>query len=137
MDLGGQNTDALPDDQRVYTVRTDGKVHAFDGRSGKKLWDTFPARNDTPKLDFSDGELVMTTGGGRFQALEASSGEVRWTSRDVKDVSMIIGATPAGALLAWGGASKSIRPRYSGGTRTSSPFTHRRRARCSTGSTPP
>ncbi|MEV0521970.1 PQQ-binding-like beta-propeller repeat protein [Streptomyces sp. NPDC050439] len=105
-DLGGQNTAALPDDKRVYTVRTDGKVHAFDGRSGKKLWDAPPDGDDTAKLDFSDGELVLTTSGGRFRALEASSGEVRWTSRDVKDVSMIIGATPAGALLAWGGASK-------------------------------
>ncbi|MEV6756891.1 PQQ-binding-like beta-propeller repeat protein [Streptomyces sp. NPDC051214] len=105
-DLGGQNTDALPDDKRVYTVRTDGKVHAFDGRSGKKLWDAPPAGDDTAKLDFCDGELLMTTSGGRFRALEASSGEVRWTSRDVKDISMIIGATPAGALLAWGGASK-------------------------------
>ncbi|MGW6023381.1 serine/threonine-protein kinase [Streptomyces sp. NPDC055099] len=105
-DLGGQNTDALPDDKRVYTVRTDGKVHAFDGRSGKKVWDAPPAGGDTAKLDFSDGELVLTTSGGRFRALEASGGEVRWTSRDVKDVGMIIGATPAGSLLAWGGASK-------------------------------
>ncbi|MFH8519962.1 PQQ-binding-like beta-propeller repeat protein [Streptomyces gelaticus] len=105
-DLGGQNTDTLPDDKRVYTVRTDGKVHAFDGRSGKKLWDAPPAGDSAPTLDFSDGELVMTTSGGRFRALAASSGEVRWTSRDVEDVSMIIGVTPAGALLAWGGASK-------------------------------
>ncbi|MEU3739847.1 PQQ-binding-like beta-propeller repeat protein [Streptomyces sp. NPDC032198] len=105
-DLGGQNTDALPDDKRVYTVRTDGKVYAFDGRSGKELWDAPPAGGSAPKLDFSDGELVMTTSGGRFRALEASSGEVRWTSRDEQDVSVIIGATPAGALLAWGDASK-------------------------------
>ncbi|MGV9879050.1 protein kinase domain-containing protein [Streptomyces sp. NPDC003006] len=106
-DLGGQNTDALPDDKRVYTVRTDGKVHAFDGRSGKELWDASPAGGSAPKLDLSDGKLVMITSGGRFQALEASSGEVRWTSRDVKDVSMVLGVTPAGAPLAWGGASKT------------------------------
>ncbi|MEV8315146.1 PQQ-binding-like beta-propeller repeat protein [Streptomyces sp. NPDC059900] len=105
-DLGGQNTDALADDKHVYTVRTDGKVYAFDGRSGQKVWDAPPAGGDTAQLDFSDGELLMTTSGGRFRALEAASGEVRWTSRDVKDVSMVIGVTPAGAPLAWGEASE-------------------------------
>ncbi|MFD6432597.1 PQQ-binding-like beta-propeller repeat protein [Streptomyces venezuelae] len=106
-DLDGQNTDALPDDKRVYTVRTDGKVHAFDGRSGKKLWEAPPAGDSAPELDFSDGELVMTKSRGTARALEASSGEVRWTTKDVKDVSMTIGATPAGALLVWGGPSKT------------------------------
>ncbi|WP_125513190.1 PQQ-binding-like beta-propeller repeat protein [Streptomyces sp. WAC 01529] len=106
-DLSGQNTDALTDDKRVYTVRTDGKVHAFDGRSGKEVWDASPAGDGAPKLDLSDGDLVMTASGGRFQALEASSGEVRWTSRDVKEGSMVLGVTPAGALLAWGSASKT------------------------------
>ncbi|MFD4632098.1 PQQ-binding-like beta-propeller repeat protein [Streptomyces sp. NPDC058284] len=105
-DLGGQNTDALPDDKRVYTVRTDGKVHAFDGRSGKKLWESPPAADGAPKLDFSDGELVMTTSGSRFRALEASSGEVRWSSRDKQDIGMTIGATPAGAPLTSGSPSK-------------------------------
>ncbi|MGA4849317.1 protein kinase domain-containing protein [Streptomyces sp. G5(2025)] len=107
-DLGGQNTDARADDKRVYTVRTDGKVHAFDGRSGKKLWDVPPVGDSAPELEFTDGRLVVTRSGGRFRALEASSGDVRWTSRDKEDVSMIIGATPAGALLAWGGTSKEI-----------------------------
>lgn len=106
-DLGGQNTDALTDDERVYTVRTDGKVHAFDGRSGEEVWDASPAGDSAPELDFSDGDSVVTVSDGRVQALEASSGEVRWTSTDVEDVSMVLGATPAGALLAWGGASKT------------------------------
>ncbi|MFK4066181.1 PQQ-binding-like beta-propeller repeat protein [Streptomyces sp. NPDC029674] len=106
-DLGGQNTDALADDERVYTVRTDGKVHAFDGRSGRKLWDAPPAKGSAPELDYADGGLVMARSGGRFRALEASSGEVRWTSRDEDDVSMALGATPAGALLVWGDASKT------------------------------
>lgn len=106
-DLGGQNTDALADDKRVYTVRTDGKVHAFDGRSGKKLWDAPPVGESAPQLHLSDGELVMTTSGGRFRALEASSGAVRWTARDVEDVSVALGTTPAGAPLVWGDASKT------------------------------
>ncbi|ATL32616.1 PQQ-binding-like beta-propeller repeat protein [Streptomyces formicae] len=105
-DLAGQNTDALADDGRVYTVRTDGKVYAFDGRSGKREWDA-PTGDGAPSLNFSDGELVMVTSGGRFRALEASSGEVRWTSRKKEDVSVVIGATPAGALLTWGSASKT------------------------------
>ncbi|MEU5689690.1 protein kinase domain-containing protein [Streptomyces venezuelae] len=106
-DLDGQNTDALPDDKRVYTVRTDGKVHAFDGRSGKKLWEAPPAGDSAPELDFADGDVVMVKSRGTARALEASSGEVRWTAQDVKDVSMTVGATPAGALLVWGGPSKT------------------------------
>ncbi|MFH8288975.1 PQQ-binding-like beta-propeller repeat protein [Streptomyces sp. NPDC018059] len=105
-DLGGQNTGALADDKRVYTVRTDGKVYAFEGRSGRKLWDAPPAGDSAPELEFADGGLVVTRSGGRFRALEASSGDVRWTSRDVEEVSTVIGATPAGAPLAWGDASK-------------------------------
>ncbi|MEU7648869.1 serine/threonine-protein kinase [Streptomyces huasconensis] len=105
-DLGGGNTDALADDKRVYTVRTDGKVHAFDGRSGKKLWDTPPVADSAPELEFTDGRLLVTRSGGRFRALEASSGDERWTSRDKEEVSTVIGATPAGAPLAWGDASK-------------------------------
>ncbi|MEU1146627.1 PQQ-binding-like beta-propeller repeat protein [Streptomyces sp. NPDC005863] len=104
-DLDGQNTDALADDKHVYTVRTDGKVYGFDGRSGKKLWDA-PGGDDAPQLGFTDGELVLTSSRGRFRALEASSGEERWTSPETKEVGSVIGVTPAGAPLLWGSASK-------------------------------
>ncbi|MFD8589073.1 PQQ-binding-like beta-propeller repeat protein [Streptomyces sp. NPDC059637] len=106
-DLGGQNTDALADDEYVYTVRTDGRVHAFDGRSGKEVWDAAPDGDSAPRLEFSGGGLVVTTSGGRLQCLEASSGEVRWASPDAKDVLAVVGATRAGGLIAWTRPSKT------------------------------
>ncbi|MEV6246694.1 PQQ-binding-like beta-propeller repeat protein [Streptomyces sp. NPDC051742] len=104
-DSGGQNTDALTDDERVYTVRTDGKVHAFDGRTGKELWSAAPDENDAPRLEFSDGTLVVTTSGGRLQALDAPTGTVRWTSSAVKNALSVIGSTREGAVIAWGSSS--------------------------------
>ncbi|MFF3645723.1 PQQ-binding-like beta-propeller repeat protein [Streptomyces sp. NPDC002564] len=104
-DTGGQNTDAIADDERVCTVRTDGKVYAFDGRSGRQMWKA-PGGDGAPELSLSDGTLVMARSGKHFLALEASSGEVRWTSRDTKDPGTVIGVTAAGAPLAWGGPSK-------------------------------
>ncbi|WP_405614257.1 protein kinase domain-containing protein [Streptomyces sp. NBC_01508] len=125
-DLGGQNTDVLTDEKNVYTVRTDGKVHAFDARSGDKLWDAAPAGDSAPELNFSDGELVVTMSGGRFQALEASSGKVRWTSPEGDRGFMVEGATPAGALLVWGGASKTYPAATLGGYTALDPDTGRR-----------
>ncbi|WSV44323.1 serine/threonine-protein kinase [Streptomyces sp. NBC_01077] len=106
-DPGGQNTDALVDDERVYTVRTDGKVHAFGGRTGKEVWNATPDGDNAPRLEFGDGKIVVTASGERLQALDASSGEVRWTSSAVKGALAVIGTTRAGALIAWGSSSKT------------------------------
>ncbi|MDV5149086.1 PQQ-binding-like beta-propeller repeat protein [Streptomyces sp. SBC-4] len=106
-DVTGQNTDALADDERVYTVRTDGKVHAFGGRTGKEVWNAAPDADDAPRLEFADGELVVTLSGEEIQGLAAASGDVRWTSSDVDGVLSIDGRTKAGAVIAWGSASKT------------------------------
>ncbi|MFI0986412.1 serine/threonine-protein kinase [Streptomyces exfoliatus] len=106
-DSGGQNTDALTDDERVYTVRTDGKVHAFGGRTGKEVWSAAPDGDDAPRLEFGDGTLVVTTSGGRLQALDASTGTVRWTSSAVKNALSVVGGTRDGAVIAWGSSSKT------------------------------
>ncbi|MEU3690424.1 protein kinase domain-containing protein [Streptomyces narbonensis] len=106
-DVGGQNTDALAGDERVYTVRTDGKVHAFGGRTGKEVWNAAPDADNAPRLEFCDSELVVTLSGERIQGLAAASGEVRWTSSAVKGVLSVDGRTRAGAVIAWGSPSKT------------------------------
>ncbi|MFF0206180.1 PQQ-binding-like beta-propeller repeat protein [Streptomyces sp. NPDC005017] len=107
-DLDSQNTDTLADDKHVYTVRTDGKVHAFDGRSGRKLWDSAPGGDSAPRLEFADGELIAAmSDGGRIHCLEAPSGEVRWTTSDVKEGLAVVGTTRAGTLIAWGSPSRT------------------------------
>ncbi|WP_329625528.1 serine/threonine-protein kinase [Streptomyces sp. NBC_01255] len=106
-DADGQNTDALTDDERVYTVRTDGKVHAFDGRTGRELWNATPDKDEAPRLEFTDGALVVTTSGRRLQGLTASSGEVRWTSSAVQGVLAVVGTSPAGTLIVWGSPAKT------------------------------
>ncbi|QRX90469.1 protein kinase domain-containing protein [Streptomyces noursei] len=106
-DLSGQNTAALADDQRVYTVRTDGKVHAVDGRTGKERWTASPTGTGAPHLEFAGGSLVVTMdNGGRFQGLDASTGDVRWQA-PVKGGLTAVGTTPTGRLIVWGGAGKT------------------------------
>ncbi|MEU5640920.1 protein kinase domain-containing protein [Streptomyces milbemycinicus] len=100
-DLSGQNTDAIANDKRVYTVRTDGKVHALGGRSGKELWTASPAGTSAPEVEFANGSLLVTRSDGRLQGIDASSGEVRWQTPDMGGPT-VVGATRAGHLIVWG-----------------------------------
>ncbi|WP_438483728.1 outer membrane protein assembly factor BamB family protein [Streptomyces sp. S186] len=104
-DLSGQNTAALADDQRVYTVRTDGKVHAVDVRSGKPLWAAPPTGTGAPHLEFANGSLVVTMDNtGRFQCLDASTGRLRWKSQLTGGLAAV-GTTRADQLIVWGRAA--------------------------------
>ncbi|MEN8651464.1 PQQ-binding-like beta-propeller repeat protein [Streptomyces sp. 21So2-11] len=106
-DLSGQNTAAVADDKHVYTMRTDGKVHALDGRSGKELWDASPTGNSATHLEYTDGSLLMTMGSnGKFQCLDTSTGKVRWQSKDGGGTS-VVGPTRDGQLVLWGSESKT------------------------------
>ncbi|MGP8304127.1 outer membrane protein assembly factor BamB family protein [Streptomyces inhibens] len=106
-DLSGQNTTVLADDKRVYTVRTDGKVHAFDSRSGRELWDASPTGSSAPHLEFANGSLLVTLGdNGRFQGLDASTGDMRWKSPDLGGIA-VVGTTRDGHPVLWGGAANT------------------------------
>ncbi|MGY0063962.1 outer membrane protein assembly factor BamB family protein [Streptomyces sp. LZ34] len=105
-DLSGQNTDVIADNKRVYTVRTDGKVHAFDGRSGKELWTASPTGASAPEIEFGDGPLLVTRSNGRLHGIDAATGEVRWQTPDMGGPT-VVGATRAGHLIVWGRASNT------------------------------
>lgn len=106
-DMSGQNTAAIADDKRVYTVRTDGKVHALDGRAGKELWAASPTGSSAPHLEFANGSLLVTMDNtGRFQGVDASTGTVRWRSTDGGGLTAV-GTTPAGGLILWGSTSNT------------------------------
>lgn len=105
-DLSGQNTDAAADNKRVYTVRTDGKVHAFDSRSGKELWTASPAGDGAPEVEFAAGSLLVTRSDGRLQGIDASSGAVRWQTPDMGGPT-VVGTTRADQLIVCGSESNT------------------------------
>ncbi|MFJ9034728.1 PQQ-binding-like beta-propeller repeat protein [Streptomyces sp. NPDC102274] len=105
-DLSGQNTAAIADDRRVYTVRTDGKVHALDGRTGNELWAASPTGSNAPQLGYASDSLLVTMSDGRFQGLDPSTGDVRWNSPDLGGLA-VVGTSSAGGLIVWGSASKT------------------------------
>lgn len=69
---------------RIFTTDAEGRVTAFDARTGQPLW----ALNVVPKaeadsvfsggLAYADGRLVVTTGAGEVLALDAARGNVIW-----------------------------------------------------------
>ncbi|WP_379547439.1 PQQ-binding-like beta-propeller repeat protein [Qipengyuania sp. DSG2-2] len=77
----------------VFSVDTDGVIHAFDAQTGAKRWTT---RMEIPGdirqaafgggVAFSGGKLFATNGVGQVLALNAANGEILWTT------------TPAGPL---------------------------------------
>ena len=78
--LGG----ALFDGSRVYaaTSRPDGKVRAFDPRSGNELWDVHTGDVDAP-LALVDGTIVVLTQENGSYGLASRNGRVRWRSKVV------------------------------------------------------
>ncbi|NEA58536.1 serine/threonine-protein kinase [Streptomyces sp. SID13666] len=106
-DLSGQNTAAIADDRHVYTVRTDGKIHALDVRSGKQLWERPATATGAPHLEFANGSLLVAmVDSGHFQGLDASTGAERWKSPEGDGIA-VTGTTRAGGLVLWGSTSQT------------------------------
>ncbi|GMN12231.1 PQQ-like beta-propeller repeat protein [Altererythrobacter sp. MTPC7] len=77
----------------LFSIDTDGTVHAFDAQTGARRWQT---RMDVPSdirqaaygggVAFDGGKVYATNGVGQVAAMNAANGEILWTS------------TPAGPL---------------------------------------
>lgn len=62
------------------TDRPEGKVHAFDIRSGNELWGTGTGNVEAP-LALADDQLLVLNRRGQMLALDLGSGKVRWRRR--------------------------------------------------------
>ncbi len=99
-DLSRQTKDYGADDRHVYAIRLDGRLHAYEARTGKALWTVAPNGSEAPELTLVTRELVVTRSGTEdLQATDVQSGTVRWRAknRDTAD-----GATPGGDVITWG-----------------------------------
>ncbi|MBC3839249.1 PQQ-binding-like beta-propeller repeat protein [Streptacidiphilus sp. 4-A2] len=83
----------------VYALRTDGKVHALDARTGSERWSAYPAGTTVAQLQYADASLlVVTDRSGTFHAFDATTGAARW-SRAVDGGQFLTGATSGGQMV--------------------------------------
>nr|WP_324060880.1 PQQ-binding-like beta-propeller repeat protein [Novosphingobium sp.] len=75
-------------DGRLYVMDTDGTVHAFDAKSGARLWTkSFAVKGDGSKaifgggVSYDSGHVYVTTGLGEVAALDAATGNQNWTKK--------------------------------------------------------
>ncbi len=81
----------------VATSRPDGRVHALDRKTGRKIWRVSVNPVSAP-LSMVDGLLVVETQRGEVLALEPKTGKVRWRRR-VGSARGPANSAGAGALL--------------------------------------
>jgi len=74
------------DGERVYAATRDGRVRAFDARTGESLWDT---DTDTPLSGgpgIGDGLVLLGTSDGEVLALDEKEGTLKWRTRVSSEV---------------------------------------------------
>ncbi|MBB1261563.1 protein kinase domain-containing protein [Streptomyces alkaliterrae] len=103
-DLSGRNGDVRADEKHVYAVRADGRVHTFDGRTGRELWDAAPPGGDAPRLEAATGSVLVTAAGERLHGLDAATGETRWKVT-VPGLVFARRLSPSGHVIAEGDAA--------------------------------
>ncbi|GAA1361402.1 outer membrane protein assembly factor BamB family protein [Streptomyces beijiangensis] len=104
-DTNGVDFYAAADDQRVYTARADGKIHALNGRTGKELWATDLPGSGAVTPKFTDGSLLVTTDQRRYQTLDTADGTVRWQTPDIGALA-VAGMTRDGRPILWNTAAQ-------------------------------
>lgn len=65
------------DGQRVYAVRSNGRMYALDARTGRQLWVSGSA--DQPEFQLATPTTIILKAGGRLLGLASDSGATRWT----------------------------------------------------------
>jgi outer membrane protein assembly factor BamB len=74
------------DGERVYAATRDGRVRAFDARTGESVWDT---ETDSPLSGgpgVGDGLVLLGTSDGEVIALGEDDGEIKWRARVSSEV---------------------------------------------------
>jgi outer membrane protein assembly factor BamB len=74
------------DDERVYAATRDGRVRAFDARTGESIWDTDTDRPLSGGPGVGDGLILLGTSDGDVLALGEKTGEIEWRARVSSEV---------------------------------------------------
>lgn len=81
-----------PEGRRVFVPTATGVVHAFDAADGREAWRfTVPRPALAAPATTADGTVLIAAAGRALHALEADSGDERWTA----DVGGFVGGRPA------------------------------------------
>jgi len=74
------------DDDRVYAATRDGRVQAFDARTGETVWDTDTDSPLSGGPGIGDGLVLLGTSEGEVLALGEKDGEIKWRARVSSEV---------------------------------------------------
>jgi outer membrane protein assembly factor BamB len=73
---------------KLYVIDTEAVIHAFDAKTGKRIWEkSIRAADDTGHIEFGGGvsvegdRLYAATGTGDVMALSTADGKVLWSVR--------------------------------------------------------
>lgn len=72
--------------ERVYAATRDGRVRAFDARTGESVWDTDTDSPLSGGPGVGDGLVLLGTSDGEVLALAESDGEIKWRARVSSEV---------------------------------------------------
>ncbi|TFH50282.1 MAG: outer membrane protein assembly factor BamB, partial [Lysobacterales bacterium] len=74
------------DGDRVYAATRDGRVRAFDARTGESIWDTETDRPLSGGPGVGDGLVLLGTSDGEVLALGEKDGVIKWRARVSSEV---------------------------------------------------
>ncbi len=74
------------DNDRVYAATRDGRVQAFDARTGETVWDTDTDSPLSGGPGVGDGLVLLGTSEGEVLALGEEDGEIKWRARVSSEV---------------------------------------------------
>ncbi|MEL7189254.1 MAG: PQQ-binding-like beta-propeller repeat protein [Pseudomonadota bacterium] len=70
---------------KLFAVGSDGTIHAFDKKTGSRIWNSDAAMDDDMRpsafgggVSFDNGTLYATNGAGEVKAMNAETGEISW-----------------------------------------------------------
>lgn len=74
------------DGDRVYAATRDGRVRAFDARTGDSIWDTETDRPLSGGPGVGNGLVLLGTSDGEVLALDEKDGALKWRARVSSEV---------------------------------------------------
>jgi outer membrane protein assembly factor BamB len=74
------------DEDRVFGATSDGRVQAFDARTGETVWDTDTDSPLSGGPGIGDGLVLLGTSEGEVLALGEEDGEIKWRARVSSEV---------------------------------------------------